>query len=391
MLAIMMATVAMAQGRSYKVNVRIPAEYKVVTSPSGMVNIRKTPSTQAPVLMRQCEPETDGCWLAWSNELQKGCDTEKVPLSPIDALPVLAEQNDFYKIYCYAYEGGEKGYVGKSVSQLIKIIPASENMVSQQFGYHRFASGPYKGLFVYEQEDMDGTRMMIGAYINGMPVIFREVYVNLIYNSEYSRLVKDEESNIMYYGTEVAARGFNPDYLELTKLDYNKLTPKELEMFMDNLKVNENTEQNDLSIMIMFDDLVTPVMYPLDDASLTKVVHLEGEATVELPFEEVQLPSGAKLDKNPMFRGGVNGLIQFISSTMVYPEEAINNNIKGKVNVVFTIDKYGDVRDAQVVKPAHPLLDREALRVVNSMPRWKPAILDGSTVNVRFTLPINFE
>jgi TonB family protein len=96
------------------------------------------------------------------------------------------------------------------------------------------------------------------------------------------------------------------------------------------------------------------------------------------------------VEKMPEFPGGQDAMISFIGNNLKYPEVAKKDGIQGKVHVSFIIDEKGTVRDAKIEKSASPTLDKEALRVINSMPAWKPGIEKGKVVKVAFTLPINF-
>lgn len=92
----------------------------------------------------------------------------------------------------------------------------------------------------------------------------------------------------------------------------------------------------------------------------------------------------------PEFPGGIGAIMQFLASNMIYPEEAQEAEIEGRVVVKFVVSKDGGVYDPQVVKGAHPSLDKEALRVVKMLPRFQPATNNGQPVNVYYTLPISF-
>ena len=80
----------------------------------------------------------------------------------------------------------------------------------------------------------------------------------------------------------------------------------------------------------------------------------------------------------------------FIANNINYPVSAQENGIKGRVYVTFVVDKTGEVANAKIARGVDPALDREALRVVNSLPKWTPGKQRGQTVNVSFTVPINF-
>jgi len=97
-----------------------------------------------------------------------------------------------------------------------------------------------------------------------------------------------------------------------------------------------------------------------------------------------------KIDKEPEFPGGIEKLVEFISTSIVYPKKAIRKKIQGEVLVSFVVDRSGKVKNAEVSQSVHPLLDKEALRVVNSMPNWSPGGIGNRTVNVSQSLPINF-
>ena len=92
----------------------------------------------------------------------------------------------------------------------------------------------------------------------------------------------------------------------------------------------------------------------------------------------------------PAFPGGMEAMIQFISSNIQYPADAQKQKVDGRVLVNFVVEKDGSITEVKVIKPAFPSLDAEAIRVVKAMPKWKPGYQNGRAVRVLFTLPINF-
>jgi len=96
------------------------------------------------------------------------------------------------------------------------------------------------------------------------------------------------------------------------------------------------------------------------------------------------------VEVQPEFPGGVNALMDYLSQQLKYPASAQTAGIEGRVMVAFLVMKDGSVTDAKVVKSVHEDLDKEALRVVGTMPKWSPGLVKGEPVNVRFTLPIVF-
>lgn len=94
----------------------------------------------------------------------------------------------------------------------------------------------------------------------------------------------------------------------------------------------------------------------------------------------------------PKFNGGKPSVefLKYISGKLKYPTEAVENRVSGKVYVKFVVNSQGYIERAEVIKGVHPVLDQEALRVINSSPRWEPGFQQGHYVNVIFTFPINF-
>ena len=96
------------------------------------------------------------------------------------------------------------------------------------------------------------------------------------------------------------------------------------------------------------------------------------------------------VDEMPQFPGGPSALFEFISKNIQYPKEAEDANLQGRVIVSFVVEKDGSVSNAKVVRPIDPLLDAEALRVVNSMPKWIPGKQNGEAFRMKYTVPVTF-
>jgi protein TonB len=93
------------------------------------------------------------------------------------------------------------------------------------------------------------------------------------------------------------------------------------------------------------------------------------------------------VDKMPEFTGNVNA---YLASNIKYPEKARKANVQGRSVVKFVVDEQGRVQDAMVEVKANPMLDAEAVRVVNSMPAWKPGMQKGKPVKVYYRIPVKF-
>ena len=92
----------------------------------------------------------------------------------------------------------------------------------------------------------------------------------------------------------------------------------------------------------------------------------------------------------PAFPGGMDAMIQFLSSNIQYPADAQKQKVDGRVLVNFVVEKDGSITEVKVIKPTFPSLDAEAVRVVKAMPKWKPGYQKSQAVRVQFTMPINF-
>jgi len=96
-------------------------------------------------------------------------------------------------------------------------------------------------------------------------------------------------------------------------------------------------------------------------------------------------------DEMPEFPGGTEKFMEYLSSNIKYPEEAKEKGISGRVFIQFVIEKDGSVTNVKVMKGIGALCDDEAVRVVKSMPKWKPGIQKGKPVRVSYNLPLNFK
>lgn len=97
------------------------------------------------------------------------------------------------------------------------------------------------------------------------------------------------------------------------------------------------------------------------------------------------------VEQMPEFPGGMKELLKFLQDNLKYPESAKKNNLQGRVVVQFVVEKDGTPTEFNVVRPVDPDLDAEALRVLKTMPKWKPGMEKGEAVRVKFTVPVAFK
>lgn len=92
----------------------------------------------------------------------------------------------------------------------------------------------------------------------------------------------------------------------------------------------------------------------------------------------------------PEFPGGYRALLNYLAQNVKYPVIAQENGIQGRVYVNFIVDEKGNIYNASIARGVDQSLNIEALRVVETMPKWKPGMQGGKAVKVRYTVPINF-
>ena len=123
-------------------------------------------------------------------------------------------------------------------------------------------------------------------------------------------------------------------------------------------------------------------------ADLNVVREHKDEIVVEEKKEEKVFTA---VEQMPQFPGGEAELMKYISNNIKYPTMAMENNIQGRVVVQFVVTSTGKIGEVKVVRSKDPDLDKEAVRVVKSLPNFIPGKMNGQAVNVWYTLPITFK
>ncbi len=127
-----------------------------------------------------------------------------------------------------------------------------------------------------------------------------------------------------------------------------------------------------------------------DDKDVEVVVAAPVEQVVE--DEEVEEEVFVVVEKMPEFPGGQAALFKYLSENVKYPVIAQENGIQGRVICQFVVNKDGSIVDVEVVRTGgDPSLDKEAVRVIKSMPKWSPGQQRGKAVRVKYTVPVNFK
>jgi len=126
-----------------------------------------------------------------------------------------------------------------------------------------------------------------------------------------------------------------------------------------------------------------------DDAAGEVIRAKEVIAQPEPPKEE-ETKVFDVVEQMPQFPGGPSALFEYLSKNIKYPVVAEENGVQGRVIVTFVVERDGSITDVKVVKSVDSSLDKEAQRVVRSMPHWIPGKQNGSAVRVKYTVPVTF-
>lgn len=130
------------------------------------------------------------------------------------------------------------------------------------------------------------------------------------------------------------------------------------------------------------EDQLSSAMYQSETENMQEPPPVKKKGSSDETFVVVEI--------QPEFPGGTEAMKKFLADNILYPEEAQKKGIQGRVICNFIVMKDGSITDVNVVRGVDPLLDAEAVRVLKSMPAWKPGTQRGQAVNVRFTLPVEF-
>ena len=128
-----------------------------------------------------------------------------------------------------------------------------------------------------------------------------------------------------------------------------------------------------------------------DDDTPYDIVEYHEEEVVEEEVEEEAIPFQI-VEQKPSFMGGdQNTFSQWVAQNIVYPEIAKENQISGKVFTQFTVEKDGSVTNVKVIRGVDESLDKEAIRVIKSSPKWTPGRQRDRAVKVTYTFPVIFQ
>jgi len=146
----------------------------------------------------------------------------------------------------------------------------------------------------------------------------------------------------------------------------------------DLIEIVDNDAEIEESIIASTEDQTEYI-----DITEFETIQVEEEPEEEAPFMVVE--------DMPEFPGGTAALLEYLRKNIKYPSICREQGIQGRVLIQFIVNKDGSIVDPEVVKGVNPYLDKEALRVISTMPSWKPGSQRGKPVRVKFTVPVNFK
>ncbi len=169
--------------------------------------------------------------------------------------------------------------------------------------------------------------------------------------------------------------------ISLKSLSHGSSPSRQRSSYLTEFKVVDNNVKVDKPTFVSADEGkdLPPVNIPFGPKDVP------GTPTEELsdePFEVVE--------EQPEFPGGLNAFRQYLQDHLRYPESAQDAGIQGKVMIRFVVERDGSATAVEVYKSVDPALDKEAVRVVKSIPKWKPGKQQGKAVRTRYVIPIVF-
>jgi len=201
-----------------------------------------------------------------------------------------------------------------------------------------------------------------------------------------------------YMSSSKFYRRYNGDETDYAKritelgLKYNLMTNYTSFIAIDEVIVNENGTLTKVKQPVPLPEGVSDYAIEASEDMMKSsiaapsILHIvqeeESEASENYVFNTVETM--------PDFPGGQAGVLKYISENMVYPKEAAENGISGRVMISFYVEVDGSVSEVTVIRGIDPLLDKEAIRLIKSMPKWTPAKQNGKPVRVKYTVPVIF-
>ena len=223
-------------------------------------------------------------------------------------------------------------------------------------------------------------------------ILRREVRVNLEYLADQS--VVDKGHDVRTYQYHLLALTYQGSVATLSN-NFNVLPLKQRIKMMNKQRSKSIGRIKYLLLLPVCALLFMMSSTPVSAQSTKSTTHPDGSVTIKYGGKDMVIKAAGEdayqvVEEMPEFPGGMKALMDYLSTNVKYPEAAKQAGISGRVTTRFVVGEDGVIRDVKVVRSVSPELDAEAIRVMSSMPKWKPGKQDGKPVPVRYTVPVNF-
>lgn len=297
--------------------------------------------------------------IKWINPTTK---EEQELLLSTSVLPVIYETGDWYFVYYTVSSSSMKesktAFVPKENYIESSLVDISEQVLARATGLNVSIrnNGKYKGYMVLWGHDEYEDVLVLGQMIDHMAFVF-----------DYKPYIIDDDQQVILcddYEGDDSSLNLGKKYLSVNKgnVDFKLLTDEDMDR-----------------ISPWYNKAYTSMYVQVEKAQDACLINLDDLAGVNVVSEE-----------SPEFIGGEEALLRWINQNVKYPQIAKDNHVTGKVMVSFVVDVDGTINDVKVVRPVDPALDKEAIRVVKSMPKWKPGKRNGVPVPVSYSTVIGF-
>lgn len=440
--SLLMFTNVSLSAQTNRISVKVPDFKRFVIVTQDNVNLRRTPSVNGGKLM---------CWNSDGGSYDTYCkiffaDTESKLYRPNsmtgafvetfhpmngDFLPVnpnsIESQNGWYQVGVIANSyGGNPGHANAKLAWIkgdfCKVVDVDMNAKSSQIAFPRnFSyddereeevkgplvtireglrrkSGLYTNLTFFVTASPDGNSILVAAPILSSHFVFiARTSIDVQYDSEQKSAV------VLHEVEEENEIGDVDTFLRLTT---NTETQKSKAAVNYILAASDLVFGKLVKFLFPENKIPTDEVYFIDtegkcqsfgyDPNISSIIPAKSTSMSLQKVADSSMNSKSTektfdvVENMPSYPGGKDAMIAFLSSNMRYPDAAKKNGIHGRVIVSFVVDKDGSITETKVVRSVDPALDQEALRLVNSMPKWKPGTAEGKPVRVRYSIPFNF-
>ena len=440
--SLLMFTNVSLSAQTNRVSVKVPDFKRFVIVTQDNVNLRRTPSVNGGKLM---------CWNSDGGSYDTYCkiffaDTESKLYRPNsmtgafvesfhpmngDFLPVnpnnIESQNGWYQVGVIANSyGGNPGHANAKLAWIkgdfCKVVDVDMNAKPSQIAFPRnFSydgereeevkgplvtireglrrkSGLYTNLTFFVTASPDGNSILVTAPILSSHFVFiARTSIDVQYDSEQKSAV------VLHEVEEENEIGDADTFLRLTT---NTEAQKSKAAVNYILAASDQVFGKLIKFLFPENKIPTDEVYFIDTEGKCQSFGYDPHISSIIPAKSTSMSLQKVADSSmnskstektfdvvenmPSYPGGKDAMIAFLSSNMRYPDAAKKNGIHGRVIVSFVVDKDGSITETKVVRSVDPALDQEALRLVNSMPKWKPGTAEGKPVRVKYSIPFNF-